>query len=128
MDTTRLSEEAAKRGVIEAALPDVVARARAHFGDTEPSQGEVDVWLTGLKPSAPHFWARPEPPASTSPEMPSWFSAEEKLTRHRQSQPVVVRAKPQAVVASPEQLKEWAGLSAIELLTQADALQAEQGS
>ena len=128
MNTTRLTEEAGPRGVIPDAVQDVIARAVQHFGQAEPTQDEMDVWLTGLKVQAPHFYARPVPTAPPQAEIPNWLSATERLTRFRASQPAVGRARPSTRVLSQEELAELdrAGLGLFERLTRARQM-LEQG-
>lgn len=128
MDEARLKTEATKRGVIAEALPDAFARAAQHFGETEPSTEALDVWLTGLKAQAPHFF-NPHKQSAPPEALPDWLSATERLTRYRQAHPSPLRTKPQPRILTQTELAELdrAGLSIYERLTRARELMADHG-
>lgn len=79
MDQTMLIfEAAAHAGIVDAAMPDILARSTTYFGATELTPESVQQFLAGLRTEAPHLFAPAASHAAPrSEEIPSWLPPHE---------------------------------------------------
>jgi hypothetical protein len=123
-DTAQLAALLGAHGVKLAALEDGIARAEKFFGAQTPTPVEADAWVQTLREEAAHLFEAPAAPAAprSIPDY-SHLPPTDRLTAFRLANPAPARAKPQAVVASPEVLKDLEGKPVLERLTKAHELQ-----
>jgi hypothetical protein len=118
METHAIEEVVRQRGVVPAAVADVVTRVREHFGDTQPTPQAVNDYIATIPTweklglSEEQFYAYP----------PEW-----RLAQGWTYQPPAQRQRPQPVPLTLEQAKTLADLSPIARLTRYRELQAQQG-
>jgi hypothetical protein len=106
------------------ALPDALARGQTRFSGREPTLDELEAWVRELPTHAPHLF--PSAPSAgrddatrlgIAPQIWATMSASERLTRAREAQPVVSRAKPAPLELTASQISELASMSATARLT-----------
>lgn len=118
MEQSQIDVLARQAGIVESALPDVAARIRGHWPDTEPSAQAVAQWLTEtLKPAAPHLY-------TTGPQQPweklglaeaVWHSlppaTRRTLWREAGLAAPPVKRRPEPLTLTPEQAEAFAAIT-----------------